>query len=93
MAEHLMVFTYDVSDNRCRNKMASLLEDKLVRVQRSVFEGYLTTKETHKLSKKLSLLLDGSDSLRVYAVPRNGLKNCRTFGPLPLSEEADFWLL
>lgn len=93
MTEPLMVFSYDVSDDRCRNKIASFLEDKLVRVQRSVFEGYLTAEETKKLSKKLSSLLDSNDSLRIYAVPRSGLKNCKTFGPLPITGKADFWLL
>lgn len=41
-AKMLMVFTYDVSKNRNRRRVASTLEDHALPVQYSVFEAVMT---------------------------------------------------
>lgn len=89
----LIIFAYDVADDRRRARLAEMLEDKLSRVQDSVFEGWLTASAAQTLSDRASLLLDEADSLRVYAVPRAALRHCRSLGPLPLMAPNDYWLL
>ncbi len=92
-APMLTIFAYDIIDDRRRARLAQLLEDKLSRVQDSVFEGWLTAAAAGRLSDRASLLLDDADSLRVYAVPRAALRHCRSLGPLPLMAPHDYWLL
>lgn len=89
----LTVFAYDITEDRRRVRVAALLEQKLTRVQDSLFEGWLTAVAARALAERASLLLDDTDSLRVYAVPRRGLRHCHSLGPLPLMAPHDYWLL
>lgn len=88
-----MVFCYDVARDSARARVAALLEARLVRVQKSVFEGRMTQKAARRLAEQAENLLDDGDSLRVYAVTPAGLRNSAAFGALPLPEAQDFWLL
>lgn len=92
-AEMLTVFTYDIADNRRRRRAAGILEDTLVRVQESVFEGRLTRARTRRLIRELEAVLQADDSLRVYAVAADGLERCHQHGGAPIMTDADFWLL
>ena len=51
--EMLMVFSYDVSDDRRRRRVAAILEDEMVRVQKSVFEARLNPVRTERLVKAI----------------------------------------
>jgi CRISPR-associated protein Cas2 len=92
-AEMLMVFCYDVADDRRRRKVAAILEERLVRVQESVFEGRLAPAETERLVAAAGRVLGAEDSLRVYAVSADGLARCRRLGGAPFAEDTEFWLL
>lgn len=92
-APMLTIFAYDIADDRRRTRLAALLEERLSRVQESVFEGWLTASAAGALCDRASLLLDDADSLRVYTVPRAALRHCRSLGPLPLMTPHDYWLL
>jgi CRISPR-associated protein Cas2 len=74
------VFAYDISEDRKRRRVASILEDRAVRVQNSVFETWMSAEEAHRLAERIEKHLALGDSLRVYAVGRSGLQRCRTFG-------------
>jgi CRISPR-associated protein Cas2 len=91
--EHLMVFSYDVRKDSIRAKVADVLEGELARVQKSVFEGRLTSAASHNLARRVLALLDEGDSLRVYAVTPLGLKNSIAYGGAPLAEAHAFWLI
>lgn len=91
--EMLMVFSYDISDNRRRRRVAKILEDRLVRVQESVFEARLSSRETDMILRRLEPEMAPGDSLRVYAVGADSLPRCRQIGGAPISEDHDFWLL
>ncbi len=93
MVEMLTVICYDVSDARRRRRVAALLEDAMVRVQRSVFEARLGARTADRLAARAAALLGPGDSLRVYAVGEHGRRRCRAYGPVPLAERQDFWLL
>lgn len=89
----LTVFTYDIADDRRRRKVAKLLEERMVRVQESVFEARLTKAASVALVERLAPHLTIDDSLRVYAVAADGLGRCHQQGGAPLMGDEDYWLL
>jgi len=67
MERSFYVVVYDVVDDRRRQKVAKYLESIGERVQKSVFEMYLTPPELEKLLKRARKFLDErEDALRVY---------------------------
>lgn len=58
---------YDVVDDKRRTKLSKYLESIGDRVQKSVFEIYLTPQELEKLLKRLEKFIEKKeDSVRVY---------------------------
>ncbi len=63
------IISYDITDNKMRNKMCRLLKDYGARVQYSVFECELEPAELTEMLKKAAPFLNGTDdSLRVYSL-------------------------
>ena len=93
MAEMLMIFCYDIERTRVRRRVAALLEAEAVRVQKSVFEVRMDPDRAARLARRAARLLDPGDSLRLYAVDAHGMARSRAWGPLPLPEAQDFYLL
>ncbi len=61
------LISYDIPDDRRRQKVANLLLDYGSRVQGSVFEVWLTARLHRELRKRLAPLIDReADSVRVY---------------------------
>ena len=89
----LRVFTYDISRDRNRERVAALLAEIAVRVQFSVFEGRVTDGELDRLMARLEPWFEAGDSLRVYSIAEPQLPQCRRIGGPPFSERHDFWLL
>lgn len=90
---HLYVFAYDIERDSVRMRVAALLERRLTRVQRSVFEGGLTVEEARALFQSASRLLFPGDSLRAYCIPEEVRDRAMLSGGAPLSETEDFWLV
>lgn len=91
--EMLTVFTYDVSQDRRRARVAKLLEDAATRVQFSVFEARLTRARAESLAQRIAAELDSGDSLRVYVISADGEARSRIFGDgPPIEADADYWL-
>lgn len=93
MAEMLMIFCYDIERGRVRRRVAAVLEQAAVRVQKTVFEVRMDPDRAARLARDAARLLDPGDSLRLYAVDAHGLARSRAWGPLPLPEKQDFYLL
>lgn len=91
--DHLFVFCYDVSRDGIRARVANLFESNLARVQKSVFEGYMTMKEAQRLSRRAAALIGPEDSLRVYCITEDGRRKSQVHGMGTLAEANDFWLL
>ncbi len=68
-----LVISYDISDDRRRLQVANaLLDYGGHRVQRSVFECYITVQNFARLQRRLQRLIDeGADSLRFYHLCEN----------------------
>ena len=61
------LITYDISNTKKRNKVATLLEGYGFRVNYSVFELDIKTHKLNELLEELKEFMDSSDSIRVYA--------------------------
>ncbi|MCF6306065.1 MAG: CRISPR-associated endonuclease Cas2 [Rhodobacteraceae bacterium] len=92
--EMLTVFTYDVSINRNRRRIASLLENAATRVQYSVFEARMTKAHAQSIAQRVAAELGKGDSLRVYSVGANGLERSAVYGDgVPFETEEGFWIV
>lgn len=89
----VMVFCYDVESDRRRRRVAALLEEWGVRVQKSVFEARLTDRQARALLARAARELGPRDSLRMYALSAHGLARSAAIGAAPVPEQRDFWLL
>lgn len=67
MERSFYVVVYDVVEDKRRNKVAKTMEAIGERVQKSVFEVYLTPTELEKLLKRMGKLIrESEDAVRVY---------------------------
>lgn len=91
--DHLWVFAYDIRRDSDRTRLASVLEEHLDRVQRSVFEGRLTLDAARRLVDAVTPFVGPEDSLRCYCVPEAGRRISLVRGTGTLPEADDFVLL
>lgn len=88
-----IVVCYDVVSAGPRRRIAKLLEERMVRVQQSVFEARMTARAANRLFDRARGMAEEEDSLRMYVLPRGGLTRSRVAGGAPLPEEGSFWIL
>lgn len=78
---HFYLFSYDVADDKRRNKIAAILEDVADRVQYSVFEGTMSSATLEQTARRLAAVLDqAADSLRIYSLCKTCLNGTKSFG-------------
>ena len=76
-----LVISYDIVDDRRRNRVARVLKGYLQRVQKSVFEGDLLPGREQQLLDRLELLIDrDEDSIRVYVLCARCQAGARVIG-------------
>lgn len=93
-SEMLTVFTYDVTNNKRRRKVAALLEAEATRVQYSVFEVRMSKSRAEVIGQRLAGMLGEGDSLRVYAIGADSLPRSRVYGDaVPFEAEEGFWVV
>ena len=64
-----VLLTYDIACNRRRSRLAKGLESFMVRVQKSVFEGELSQKNSADLEALVEQCVDPTeDSVRMYSL-------------------------
>lgn len=64
-----VVIAYDIPEDRRRNRLAKVLKGYLERVQKSVFEGEITTRRLENLRGRIKKVIDQSeDSVRIYTL-------------------------
>lgn len=88
----LRVVSYDIVDDVRRRRVARLLEDEAVRMQKSLFEVRLTERQARDLLARLEMLLGEGDSLRLYTVPDAALPRSHARGGPMISSGAKYWL-
>lgn len=83
------LFTYDISDDTRRARLAQTLLDYGDRVQKSVFEADLTQADLTRIFRRLKPLInETADSLRIYPVCQECLEKLIVIGlDRPLIDE------
>ncbi len=91
----LWIITYDIADNRRRRELAKRLGQGLVRVQESVFEGWLNVLEIQQLIADIQHIIEpAEDKLRAYPLAVKQQQRYQTIGqhtPTPRPEQ--YWIL
>ena len=84
-----MVVSYDITDDRRRNRVMKVLEGHGRRVQFSVFECDLRPEVLEKLVRRLRQLIDADqDDVRVYPLCENCLGKVQMLGRAKRHEPA-----
>ena len=77
----LVVVVYDIPDNRRRNRLATFLEGYGRRVQKSVFECFLSLQEMKALHTKVERQVDPKvDNVRFYWIAADAVPRTLTVG-------------
>lgn len=93
MSEHrFYVIAYDISDSRCRSKLARLLLSYGERVQASVYECELTNNQFEKLWPRLTAYVNVGDTLRAYVLCRHCQQSITSSGQNKATRLPAFWL-
>lgn len=81
---YIVLIIYDIVDNKRRNAMVKCLSQYAIRVQKSCFEGFLTSKQYDVVCHQSSLIIESEDSLRIYLLQEHahvvswGSGECKT---------------
>ena len=81
-----IVLCYDISDDRRRTKISDILEGFGSRVQKSVFECDISTKQFQKLKQRLGKVLKDDDGLRYYVLCANCVPKIEVVNGPPVTQ-------
>jgi len=88
------VITYDIEEDKRRNKIAKLLENYGVRVQFSVFEFKIDNNQIKEIIQKLSEIIEKEkDSIRIYRICEGCLKEITIIGSGEVTKDLDFYII
>jgi CRISPR-associated protein Cas2 len=95
MAENkFYVISYDIVDDRKRQRAAEALKDYGQRVQKSVYEVRLDARRLTTLLGRLNEIIDkDTDNVLVYVLCEGCVKQKRCLGLKIIGEEEDFRVL
>lgn len=80
----LVIVVYDIPDNRRRTKLATFLEGYGRRVQKSVFECFISSKEMKQLHAKVQRRVKiPDDNVRFYWISADAVPRTLTIGSEP----------
>jgi CRISPR-associated protein Cas2 len=71
---------YDIENTKKRNKLAKWLLNYGIRVQKSVFEAYLSERDLEEMMQGAKPFIENGDSLRVYELTSEAYRNKRVIG-------------
>jgi CRISPR-associated protein Cas2 len=90
----LVVIAYDIPNDERRERVSRLLANLGERIQRSVFECYLSDNELAGLQARLNLLLNvQEDNLRYYRLCEMCRAKVDVVGPIPVTEERGYYIV
>lgn len=87
------VVSYDIPDDRKRNRISKALLDFGTRVQYSVFECILDNKLLEKMVAKLTKMISAEDSVRIYALCARCEGVAKVLGKGELSKDEEVFIL
>jgi CRISPR-associated protein Cas2 len=90
----LVLVVYDVPDDKRRLKLSKFLEGYGRRVQKSVFECFISMEEMKRLhGKVLRRVKVGEDDVRFYWIPKDAVARTLTVGSGPPEEPPTVYIL
>ena len=87
------IVSYDIPDDKKRDKVAKTLLDFGTRVQYSVFECIMDDKLLEKMTAKLSKLILDEDSVRIYTLCSRCTGVVKILGRGNLTKDEDVYIL
>jgi CRISPR-associated protein Cas2 len=94
MSTRFYMICFDVSDNRRLREISGQLENHGQRVQRSVFECWLTDAQLFQLKRRLAELIDpAEDHVRYYPLCGNDIRDILIDGPGAVTRDHTYTLL
>ncbi|MBI5674986.1 MAG: CRISPR-associated endonuclease Cas2 [Nitrospirae bacterium] len=87
------IVSYDIPDDKTRNKVAKVMLDFGARVQYSVFECNMDDKLLEKMTQKISKIISDEDSVRIYTLCGKCDKFVKIFGKGEVSKDKDVYIL
>ncbi len=89
-----IVVTYDIIDDKRRNRVAKTMEDYGTRVQYSVFECNLEKDLLDELINELANHIDQEDdSIRFYILCKGCITSVKMLGKGELTEDKDVFII
>lgn len=84
---------YDTPNDKRRRRIVGVLEELCQRVQWSVFEGWLTSKQYKHIRRRLSHVIDPEqDNLRIYRLCAYCQADIRLLGVGERTERVRYWI-
>lgn len=88
------VIAFDISDDHVRYKVVKVLLEHCYRVQKSVFEGYLSRQALDECISRLESLIDPhTDSVRYYQLCAGCSDNVLSSGNSPRIEDIQYMII
>lgn len=87
------IVSYDIPDDRKRNKVAKTLLNFGNRVQYSVFECILDEKQLEKMTSQLGKIISDEDSVRIYALCARCEGVVKVFGSGKVTKDENVFIL
>lgn len=89
-----VVVSYDIVDDKRRNKLAKLLENYGYRVQYSVFECIVEEEKLKEMKENVSKVIDkNEDSVRFYKICEGCLKKIDIIGIGEVVSDKEFYVI
>jgi len=89
-----VVVSYDIVDDKRRNKVANTLKNYGTRVQYSVFECLLKMEYLNRLIRDLrSIINESEDTVRIYNLCRSCVEKTRVYGKGKITEDHDVFIV
>lgn len=89
----LVIITYDIADEKRLRKVAILMEDYGIRVQRSVFECLIEERQVIQLIDKLMKIIEvKEDSTRIYRMCGNCQDRVQIIGQGAVTSDPDVYI-
>ena len=87
------IVSYDIPDDRKRNRVAKVMLDFGTRVQYSVFECNMDNSNLEKMTKRLKKVVSDEDSIRIYALCAKCKGVVKIFGRGKLTNDEKIYIL
>ncbi len=89
----LYIVSYDITDDRKRNRLSKIMLNFGARVQYSVFECNMDNELFEKMTKRIEKIISNEDSVRVYTLCAKCKGVVKIFGRGNLTKDEDVYIL